>query len=295
MELLRTPDDRFGDLPDFPYEPRFVDTGGLRIAYVEAGPPAGPPVLLLHGEPTWGFLYRKVIPVLARAGLRAIAPDLPGFGRSDKPAQAADYTYAAHVAWMRGLVEALDLRDATLFGQDWGGLIGLRVVTEVPDRFGRVVVGNTGLPDGLHKMSDAWWQFRDFSQRVEEFPVGFLVRGGCQNGLDDAALAAYEAPFPTEAHKVGARTFPLLIPTTEDDPGGIANRAAWAVLARWEKPFHCAFSDGDPITRGGDGPFLKLVPGAATSEHVTIAGAGHFLQEDAGVALGEAIVRLCGA
>ena len=295
MDILRTPDERFRDLPDFPFEPRYAEVDGLRIAYIDEGPRDAPPVLMLHGEPTWSFLYRKMIPVLTAAGLRAVAADLVGFGRSDKPADPEAYTYASHVAWIRGLVEALDLRDATLFGQDWGGLIGLRVVTQVPDRFARIVAGNTGLPDGRHKMSDAWWQFRNFSQTVEEFPVAFFVRSGCARGLSDEAFAAYDAPFPTEAHKVAARRFPLLIPTEEDDPGAVANRQAWAALAEWRKPFHCCFSDGDPITRGGDGPFLKLVPGAQESEHVTIAGAGHFLQEDAGEEVAAAVSRFCGA
>lgn len=294
MEILRTPAERFEGLPGFDFEPRHVEAD-VRIAYVEAGPPAGPPVLLLHGEPTWGFLYRKMLPVLAAHGLRAIAPDLVGFGRSDKPADPQAYTYAAHVAWIRAVVEALDLQEATLFGQDWGGLIGLRVVAEVPDRFARIVAANTGLPDGRHRMSEAWWQFRNFSQTVEELPVGFLVRSGCARGLDEAAVAAYEAPFPTEAHKVAARRFPVLIPTDEHDPGAVANRRAWEVLAEWRKPFHCCYSGGDPITRGADAPFLKLVPGAAASEHVTIAGAGHFLQEDAGEEVAEAVARFCGA
>ena len=294
MEALRTPEERFRNLPGFEYEPHHVELDGLRIAFVDEGPRGAPPVLLLHGEPTWSFLYRKMIPVLAGAGLRAVAVDLPGFGRSDKPAAAEAYTYAAFVAWVRRLVEKLDLRGATLFGQDWGGLIGLRVVTEVPERFDRIVAANTGLPDGLHRPSEAWFQFRDFSQSVAELPVGFLVKSGCARGLDEAAVAAYEAPFPSEAYKVAARRFPLLIPTTEDDPGAIANREAWKVLAGWHKPFHCAFSDGDPITRGADRPFLKLVPGARSAEHVTIAGAGHFLQEDAGEEVAAAVVRFCG-
>ena len=293
MEVLRTPDERFANLPDFAFEPHYAEVEGLRIAYLDEGPPDAPPVLLLHGEPTWSFLYRKMLPVLARAGLRAVAVDLPGFGRSDKPADAGAYTYAAFVGWVRRLVEHLDLQGATLLGQDWGGLIGLRVATEVPDRFDRIVAANTGLPDGLHKPSDAWYQFRDFSQRVEELPVGFLVKSGCARGLADEAVAAYEAPFPQERYKVAARKFPLLIPTTEDDPGAVANRAAWKVLADWRKPFHCAYSDGDPITRGAERPFLKVVPGAAASEHVTIAGAGHFLQEDAGEEVAAAVVRFC--
>jgi haloalkane dehalogenase len=295
VEVLRTPDERFQNLPGFDFEPHYVEVGGVRIAYLDEGPREGAPILLLHGEPTWSFLYRKMLPVLAGAGQRAIAVDLPGFGRSDKPAEPHAYTYAAFVGWVRGLVEQLDLRGATLFGQDWGGLIGLRVVTEIPDRFVRIIAANTGLPDGLHKPSEAWYRFRDFSQNVEELPIGFLVKSGCARGLADDAVAAYEAPFPEERYKVAARRFPLLIPVTEDDPGAIANREAWKALADWRKPFHCAFSDGDPITRGADRPFLKVVPGAQSVEHVTIAGAGHFLQEDAGVELAEHVVRFCQA
>jgi haloalkane dehalogenase len=295
VEVLRTPEDRFRDLPDFDFEPRYAEVEGLRLAYVDEGPSDGPPILLLHGEPTWSFLYRKMIPVLTAAGLRAVAADLPGFGRSDKPADPEAYTYAAFVAWVRELVEELDLHGVTLFGQDWGGLIGLRVVSEAPDRFDRIVAANTGLPDGLHKPSDAWFQFRDFSQRVSELPVGFLVKSGCQRGLAENAVAAYDAPFPTEAHKVAARRFPLLIPITEDDPGAVANREAWKRLAEWRKPFHCCFSDGDPVTRGADRPFRKLVPGAQSAEHVTIEGAGHFLQEDAGEEVAQTVVRFCGA
>ena len=289
VDVLRTPDERFRDLPDLPFEPRYADVDGLRVAYLDEGPPGGPAVLLLHGEPSWSFLYRKMIPVLAGAGLRAVAPDLVGFGRSDKPAEQSAYTYAAHVAWMRGLVEALDLREATLFGQDWGGLIGLRVLTEVPDRFARVVAANTGLPDGRHRLGEAFQRWRDFSQRVPELPVGYIVKTGCLRPLADDVMAAYDAPFPTEAHKAGARAFPLLVPDSEDDPGAIANRRAWTLLAGWEKPFHCCFSDGDPITQGTDELFRRMVPGARDAAHATIAGAGHFLQEDAGEEVAAAV------
>jgi haloalkane dehalogenase len=232
-----------------------------------------------------------MIPIIVDAGLRAIAIDLVGFGRSDKPADPDAYTYATHVAWIRGFVEALDLRETTLFGQDWGGLIGLRVLAEAPDRFARVVAANTGLPDGRVRLGEAFQQWREFSQRVPELPVGFIVKTGCARGLAEELMAAYDAPFPTEAHKAGARKFPLLVPDALDDPGAVANRKAWQVLEAWTKPFLCSFSDSDPVTRGADAPFRERVPGARGIEHVTIAGAGHFLQEDAGEEVAEVVVR----
>jgi haloalkane dehalogenase len=298
MRLLRTPDDRFRDLPDFSYQPRYAevpaDAGGpaLRIAYVADGPDDGPVVLLLHGEPSWSFLYRSMLPVLARAGLRAIAPDLPGFGRSDKPAEIADYSYEKHVEWMRAFAfDALNLRDVTLVGQDWGGLIGLRLVGEHPDRFAAVVAANTGLPTGDVDMPAVWWSFRRAVEKAADLDIARLVQSGCRRTLTPAELAAYDAPFPDDTYKVGPRAMPLLVPTRPDDPATAANRAAWQVLARWDKPFLCAFSDGDPIT-GAVAPVLrKTVPGAAGRDHPVITGAGHFLQEDAGERLGSEIVR----
>jgi haloalkane dehalogenase len=298
MDILRTPDERFRDLPDFPWEPRYVEVpasespgdGALRVAYVEAGPAAGPVVVCLHGEPTWSFLYRKVLRVLADAGCRAIAVDLVGFGRSDKPAAVDDYTYARHVEWARAaLFDRLDLRDVTLLGQDWGGLIGLRLVAENPDRFARVVAANTGLPDGRHEMPEVWWMFRNAVATAEHLDIGRFVASGCQVPISDEVRAAYDAPFPDESYKAAARAFPLLIPTTPDDPGAVANQKAWEVLSGLDLPFLCAFSDGDPIT-GGMAPILeKAMPGAAGRVHPTITGAGHFLQEDAGEELGRVV------
>jgi haloalkane dehalogenase len=291
MRVLRTPDERFLDLPDFPYAPRYADVGGVRMAWVEDGPADGEPVLLLHGEPTWSFLHRTMIPVLAAAGLRAIAPDLVGFGRSDKPADVADHSYARHVEWVRALAfDVLDLRGVTLVGQDWGGLIGLRLVAEHTSRFARVVAANTGLPTGDHDMPEVWWAFRRAVEKAEHLDVGRLVASGCRVPLDPAARAAYDAPFPDEAHKAGPRAMPTLVPTRPDDPATEANRAAWARLARLDLPFLCAFSDGDPITAAMDPVLRRTVPGAAGREHPTITGAGHFLQEDAGPALAEAVV-----
>lgn len=292
MSALRTPDSRFSNLPDFPYEPHYVDLDGLRMAYVTAGPADGQPVLLLHGEPSWSFLYRKVIPVLAEAGLRAIAPDLIGFGRSDKPAEHSEHSYARHVEWIRSFAfDKLDLTGVTLVGQDWGGLIGLRLVAEHPDRFARVVAANTGLPTGDQPMPEIWWQFRRMVETAPELTVSRLVQSGCQSELTEAELAAYDAPFPDESYLAGARTMPTLVPTAPDDPASTANRAAWTQLSRWERPFLVAFSDQDPIT-GGMAPVLRrTVPGAAGLDHPVIKGAGHFLQEDAGEQLGNVIAE----
>jgi haloalkane dehalogenase len=298
MRKLRTPEDRFVELPDFDLEPGYAEVpdgegGSLRMAYVAAGPVDGPPVLLLHGEPTWAFLYRKMIPVLADAGLRAVAPDLVGFGRSDKPAELADHSYARHVEWVRTLVfDVLDLRELTLVGQDWGGLIGLRLVAEHPDRFARVVAANTGLPTGDVDMPEVWWQFRRAVQKAgaaDALDIGRLVLSGCQRGLDQAARSAYDAPFPDGSYKAGPRVMPMILPTRPDDPATEANRAALATLRELSLPFLCPFSDGDPIT-GGMAPILKrTMPGAVGRDHPTITGAGHFLQEDAGPELARVV------
>ncbi|MCF6509309.1 alpha/beta fold hydrolase [Blastococcus sp. MG754426] len=301
METLRTPDERFADLPDFPYEPRYVEVddgegGRLRIAYVDEGPADGETVLLLHGEPSWSFLYRRMIPVLVDAGLRVVAPDLVGFGRSDKPVERSAYTYARHVGWMRqALLDELGLRGLTLVCQDWGGLIGLRLVAENPDRFARVVVANTGLPTGDQKMSEAFLAWQRFSQESPEFHIGRIVGNGTARGLAPEVVAAYDAPFPDDRYTAGARQFPALVPTSPDDPAAAANRAAWEVLARWEKPFLTAFSDSDPITGGGDRVFRKLVPGAQGMPHTTLAGGGHFLQEDVGPELAGVVADLVAA
>ncbi|WP_281689410.1 haloalkane dehalogenase [Pseudonocardia thermophila] len=296
MRILRTPDERFAGIADFPHPPHYADVpdpdgGSLRMAWVEAGPADGPPVLLLHGEPTWSYLYRRMLPVLAGAGLRAIAPDLVGFGRSDKPAEPADHSYARHVEWVRALAfDVLDLRDVTLVGQDWGGLIGLRLVAEHPQRFRACVAANTGLPTGDRDMPEVWWRFRRTVEKAEVLDVARLVRSGCRMPLGPAAHAAYDAPFPDESFKAGPRVMPTLVPTRPDDPATPANRAAWEVLRTLDLPLLCAFSDGDPITAPML-PLLRELPGAAGREHPTIAGAGHFLQEDAGPQLAAEIVR----
>ncbi|NYF96919.1 haloalkane dehalogenase [Janibacter cremeus] len=295
METLRTPDERFTDLPDFGYDPHYADVpdqdgGTLRMAWVESGPADGPTVLLLHGEPSWSFLYRHVMRVLADAGIHAVAVDLVGFGRSDKPVDTAAHTYARHVEWVRSLVlDVLDLREVTLVGQDWGGLIGLRLVAENPDRFASVVAANTGLPTGDHDMPEVWWSFRRAVENAEVLDVGRFVASGCARGLGDESRAAYDAPFPDETYKAGPRVMPGLIPTSTDDPATEANRRAWDELTRWEKPFLVAFGDSDPIT-GAMAPVLKRnIPGAKGVTHPVIDRAGHFLQEDAGEELGRVV------
>jgi len=296
MDVVRTPDTAFADLPDFPFAPHYVevddgDGGTLRVHHLDEGPADAAPVLLMHGEPSWSFLYRHVIPPLVAAGHRVIAPDLVGFGRSDKPTATDVYTYARHVAWMQqALFDRLDLTDITFFGQDWGGLVGLRLVAAAPERYTRVAIGNTGLPTGDGKPSEAFLAWQRFSQEVESFPVGFIINGGTTTDLAPEVIAAYDAPFPDEASKAGARMFPLLVPTNPEDPAASDNRAAWEVLERFEKPFLLAFSDADPITGGGDRVFREKVPGAAGRAHVTIEGGGHFLQEDRGAELGRVLV-----
>jgi haloalkane dehalogenase len=301
VEVLRTPEERFARLPDFPYAPSYVtfdagDGSQLRVAVIDEGPADGETVLLMHGEPSWSFLYRRMIPVLVDAGLRVIAPDLVGFGRSDKPAAREDYSYARHVEWMRqALFEGLGLRGLTLVGQDWGGLIGLRLVAEHPDRFDRVVVANTGLPTGDQPMSEAFLAWQTFSQQSPEFHIGRIVQNGTLTELPDDVVAAYDAPFPDDRYTAGARVFPALVPTRPDDPAAAANRAAWEVLRGWDKPFLTAFSDGDPITGGGERVFQKLVPAARVRPHPTLAGGGHFLQEDVGPELARVVAGLIAA
>ncbi len=262
----------------------------MRIHYVDEGPASAEPVLMLHGEPSWSYLYRKMIPPIAQAGYRVIAPDLVGFGRSDKPAKREDYTYQRHVDWMRGLIEQLDLRSITLVCQDWGGLIGLRLAAEHEERFARIVAANTGLPTGDQPMGRAFLAWQRYSQETPEFHVGGIVKGGCQTELAPEVIAAYDAPFLDDRYKAGARQFPLLVPNSPDDPAAPANRKAWEVLTRWQKPFLTAFSDSDPITRGADQLFQALIPGAKGQPHTTIVGAGHFLQEDKGPELAEVVL-----
>ena len=295
MKVLRTPDERFDGLPDFPYEPHYLmvpdaEGGRLRIHYVDEGPKDADPVLMMHGEPSWSFLYRKMIPIFLEAGYRAVAPDLVGFGRSDKPADRSDYTYNRHVEWMNAWLEEADLKRITLVCQDWGGLIGLRLLAANPERFARAVVANTGLPTGDFPISEAFLQWKKFSVEVPEFNVGAIVNMGTLSDLPEEILRAYNAPFPDETYKEGARIFPSLVPIAADDPAAPANRQAWEVLSRFEKPFLTAFSDGDPITRGGEQIFQQRVPGAQGQPHTVVKGGGHFLQEDRGEAFARVVI-----
>lgn len=294
MKTLRTPDDRFDGLPGYGFEPHYADIddgdgGSLRVHWVDEGPVDGHPVLLLHGEPSWSYLYRRMIPVLTGAGLRAVAPDLVGFGRSDKPASRKDYTYQRHVDWLGATVDAIGLDDITLVCQDWGGLLGLRLVAAAPDRYARVVAANTFLPTGDGRPSDAFLSWQKFSQEVPQLPIGRIVKGGCVSDLSDEVIAAYDAPFPDESYKEGARQFPVLVPTSPDDPAAPANRAAWEVLSTWDRPFLTAFSDQDAVTRGNDTQLQQRIRGAVGQPHTTIVGGGHFLQEDKGEELAQVV------
>ncbi len=262
------------------------------MAWVQEGPGDADPVLMLHGEPSWSFLYRKMIPVLAGAGHRVICPDLVGFGRSDKPTGREDHTYARHVEWIRALAfDVLNLRKVTLVGQDWGGLIGLRLAAEHPDRFSRLVVANTGLPTGDIPMPEIWWRFRETIQNRPNLDIGWFVQSGCQRQLSDAVRAGYDAPFPDDSYCAGPRAMPGLVPTAPDDPAAPANRQAWATLCASSTPMLVAFSDSDPIT-GAMGPiFARQMAGARGIDHPVIRDAGHFLQEDAGEDLANHIVE----
>lgn len=289
-DFLRTPDEFFNGLPDFAYTPHYTMVGGLRVAHIDEGPRDAPVVLLMHGEPTWSFLYRKMIPVLLAAGFRVVAPDLVGFGRSDKPARPSDYSYANHVRWMNAWLAANDLRRITLFCQDWGSLIGLRMVVDAPQRFDRIVLANGGLPTGTSAIPFAFKVWRAFARFSPWFPIGRIVKAGCAQGLTPQELAAYDAPFPTRRHRIAARLFPGFVPTRPDDPERENNERAWEFFKRWDKPFLTLFSNRDPVTRGGHRIWQQLVPGAQGQPHAVTRGAGHFLQEDKGAEVAQAIV-----
>jgi haloalkane dehalogenase len=299
MATVRTPDSRFEGLPDWPYAPTYTEIdggspGNLRIAHVDAGPADGPVVLLMHGEPSWGFLYRKMIPVLVAAGYRCIAPDLVGFGRSDKPVDQADYTYERHVDWMTRWLVANGLTDIRLFCQDWGGLIGLRLVAAMPERFVRVCASNTFLPTGENGATPAFEAWRNFSQTVEDFDSGFILNSGSARGLSDDVRAAYNAPFPDNRFKAGARRFPMLVVTDPDMPSAAENRAAWTVLDAFDKPFLTLFGDSDFVTLGAEKVMQKRIPGCAGQPHRIIERAGHFIQEDAGAEIAGLLVDWMG-
>jgi haloalkane dehalogenase len=298
MHVLRTPDERFANLADYPFEPSYVtvinsDGTPLRIHSVDEGPRDAPTVLLMHGEPSWSYLYRKIITELSMRGYRVVAPDLVGFGRSDKPSTQDNYSFEGHVAWMSDWLKAKDLHGITLFCQDWGGLIGLRLVAAFPGRFARVVASNTGLPIGQGSSAgfDQWLQF---SQSIPVLPIGGILNMGTKRELAATEISAYEAPFPDETYKAGARRFPALVPITPEHPSVAENKAAWQVLDGFNKPFLTAFSDSDPVTKGGERVFQERVPGSKGQPHVTLPG-GHFLQEDCPAEIADLIDRFIGA
>jgi len=292
--ILRTPDARFEDLPGYSFAPNYADIDGLRMHYVDEGDPLAEPVLMLHGEPSWSYLYRKMIPLFTSSGYRAIAPDLIGFGRSDKYSEKDKYTYGSHIGWLKAFIEALNLRNITLVCQDWGGLLGLRIATEMEDRFSRIAAANTFLPTGDEETPKAFAFWLKFSQASPLFPVGKIIQMGCVSKLSPEIKKAYEAPFPGRKYKAAARVFPTLVPITPDNPESENNRKAWERLGSWEKPFLTVFGDSDPIMSGADKFFQRSVPGAKGQPHTTIKGAGHFIQEDKGEELGGVILDWMG-
>jgi haloalkane dehalogenase len=315
VELARTPDDRFADLPDHPFAPHYVDveTDGLapvRMHHLDEGPRDGPVVLLLHGQPTWSYLYRKVVPVLVAAGLRVVAPDNIGFGRSDKPTLPTDYTFARHIGWTRSLVTSLDLRDVTLVAQDWGGPIGLSVLAAEPERFARVVATNTilhtadpalagrltwavhGVDESRVVLEESLVDYLLYTQRAPELRASDFIGAATTGSLPAEVLAAYDAPFPGPEHTAGLRQMTALLPLTRNDVGARIGRRTMRALEQFDRPFVTAYSDGDPATRGWDEVFQERVPGARGRNHVTIEGAGHFVQEDAGAELGRIVAEV---
>ena len=295
MKSLRTPDNRFDNLPDYDFTPNYVGIDGMRMHYVDEGPKDAEPILLMHGEPSWSYLYRHMIPPITAAGYRAIAPDLIGFGKSDKPTRQEDYSYASHVAWIRQFIEQLDLNGITLVCQDWGSLIGLRVAAENEQRFARIVLGNGGMPTGDQEMPKAFLIWRAFAQYSPWFPIGRIIQSGTVTQLAGDVVAAYDAPFPNSDYKAGARAFPKLVPARPDDPASPANREAWDIFRNWHKPFLTSFSNRDPITRGGEKRWQIEVPGAAGQVHTKIRNAGHFLQEDKGPEFAQVVIDMINA
>lgn len=292
MKTLRTPDDRFDQLEDFPFAPHYLDVGDdkIRMHYVEEGPSDGQVVLLLHGEPSWSYLYRKMIPLFAAQGYRTIAPDLIGFGKSDKPTEQSNYTYARHLDWLADFVHQLNLQKIILFCQDWGGLLGLRLLTAEPERFDKIVVANTTLPTGNIEMPKAFKDWVYFSQNSPDFVISAVLNMATVSTLSPQVLHAYDAPFPDESYKAGARSFPGLVPATLDNPESSNNQEAWKVLAQLDKPMLTLFSDSDPIMKGGEKVFQKIVPGTQSQPHTIIEQAGHFLQEDKGAEIAKKVL-----
>ena len=298
MEVLRTPDEYFDNLPGYAYTPKYFELeehDNLRMHYVDEGPHKGRVILMLHGEPSWSYLYRNMIPIVAEAGYRAIAPDLVGFGRSDKPTKASDYSYQLHEEWLTSFVRGMNLKNIVLVCQDWGGLLGLRLVARYPELFSAVIAANTFLPTGKEPVGVTLAKWRLYSQENAEFKISQVIERGCDTGLSDQVRGAYDAPFPDESYKAGARQFPMLVPTEPDCPAGVVNAELWGALSDFDKPFVTAFSDGDPITAGADKVLQSKIAGADNRKHVTIKGGGHFLQEDRGPELAKVVLDVANA
>lgn len=291
MKILRTPDARFENLQDYPFPPHFQEVApGLRMHYLDEGVADADPILMLHGEPSWSYLYRFMVPICSRQH-RVIAPDLIGFGKSDKPARVSDYSYQSHMDWLTAFVEKLDLRRITLVCQDWGSLLGLRLAAEHEERFARIVVGNGFLPTGESKVPLVFKVWQLFARWSPWFPISKIIDVGSFRTLSSEERRAYDAPFPSGAHLAGTRAFPRLVPTTPKDPASEANRRAWKVLEQWRKPFLTTFSNGDPIMRGADKVLQARIPGCQGQPHTTLKG-GHFLQEDSGPEFAAAVLKL---
>jgi haloalkane dehalogenase len=296
MRILRTPDFRFANLLDYAFEPHYVELpaageGKLRVHYLDEGPRDGHPLVLLHGQPSWSYLYREMIPGFAEAGLRVLAPDLVGFGRSDKPAEPSDYSYERHVGWINDWLVTINPNPSTLFVHDWGGFIGLRVLARRPERFERAIVSNSGLPDGERiEPLEIFYTWRQFVRDQEQLAIGNVIQLGSTKELSDEVVFAYEAPFPDESYKSGVRAFPELVPTEAEDQQAAANRKAWQVLEDWTKPFLTLFGELDPMNAGSDQIFQERVPGAKDQPHARLAGAGHYIQEDAAGELTERVI-----
>jgi len=288
MKILKTANERFEHLKDYPFHPHYVNCGGVNMHYVDEGPKDGAIILMLHGEPSWSYLYRHMIPICAKAGYRVIAPDLIGFGKSDKPTKMEDYSYSAHGEWLLSLIEQLQLNNITLVCQDWGSLLGLRIAAENENLFAGIVVGNGMLPTGNMKMPKVFKWWKRFARWSPWFPIDKIVDSGSFKKLDAAEKYSYRAPFPSSKYKAGTRAFPRLVPVEFDDPESIRNRKAWEILQQWQKPFLTTFSNGDPIMRGGDKWMQKNIPGCKNQPHITLKG-GHFLQEDSPQEFAQAI------
>jgi len=292
MKVIRTPEDRFEKLTNYPFSPNYIDVDGMRMHYIDEGPKDGKVILMMHGEPSWSYLYRHMIPVCVAAGHRVIAPDLIGFGKSDKLTDLSDYSYKKHMGWMQSFLDQLELSDITLVCQDWGSLIGLRLAAENESHFSAIAVGNGMLPTGEEgRIPKAFKIWQNFARYSPWFPIARIVESGVFKGFSKEERRAYDAPFPSSKYKAGARAFPRLVPTTPNDPANAANKEAWKVLEKWEKPFLTLFSNGDPIMRGLDKIFLKRVPGCKGMPHKTLIG-GHFLQEDSGPVFAQAVNEL---